>query len=389
MWTISFIIIFIVSILSRMGMQIQANILPLYVVSLGKTAATAGFISGAYMIMSLAFRPIAGSLIDKYGAKWIMITGLALLGITSAFHVGTTSPEMLLAVRCLVGAAMAVQTTAIATMASDILPENKMLEGISYFGVTPALATAIGPAVALAMLGRFSYDDIFIASVAMIAAGIVPSLSVRSSERRMTGKMPLLDDGGKKEKIPWWGKLVEIHSVPASLVGGIYGIATASVNTFVVLYADSLGIRTETSGAFFTVFAASAFATRIFTGRLVRRFGPTKVLMPVFALMTIMFVLYYFITMPVHLILLSVLTGFCCGVIQPLLNGIAVKTAPIEHRGGANATYLMFNDVGMGIGAILWGYMVEMIGYAGIYLVSAIVNTLALVLYAGLVKKKV
>ena len=71
---------------------------------------------------------------------------------------------------------------------------------------------------------------------------------------------------------------------------------------------------------------------------------------------------------------------WCC---YPLLNAMAVVNAPSERRGSANATFLMFMDLGIGVGSFVWGLTIDLIGIRWLYLlcsgcafVSLIINQL-------------
>jgi predicted MFS family arabinose efflux permease len=66
-----------------------------------------------------------------------------------------------------------------------------------------------------------------------------------------------------------------------------------------------------------------------------------------------------------------------------------VTFAPAARRGSANATFLAANDIGMGIGAIMWGLVSQSFGFAYIYLISSVLIALSIIVYLVVLKHRV
>src|SRR5699024_12380900 len=87
----------------------------------------------------------------------------------------------------------------------------------------------------------------------------------------------------------------------------------------------------------------------------------------------------------VTLMVVGSLYGFGLGMIQPALQAWAVDKAEANRKGMANATFLSFFDLGVGIGAIVFGQIAFLFGYKYIYIVCAASAIVALMYYLYLV----
>ena len=55
--------------------------------------------------------------------------------------------------------------------------------------------------------------------------------------------------------------------------------------------------------------------------------------------------------------------GMSFGTVNPILQAAAIKASPVNRRGAASGTYQLSNDIANGVGAVLWGFTIDMFGY--------------------------
>ncbi len=77
----------------------------------------------------------------------------------------------------------------------------------------------------------------------------------------------------------------------------------------------------------------------------------------------------------------AVVFGFGFGVLQPTLQAMAVRDVAPRRRGAANATFYIGFDTGIGLGAVIWGFVAEALGYQAVYLGATIPVAMAFILY--------
>lgn len=116
---------------------------------------------GVFTVAAAISRILAGPLIDGRGRRIVMVAGFAVLavGILVCGLMPTTAT--LVIGRFLQGIGFASATTAASAAASDTLPNSRMSEGISYYGLGQALATSVGPAFALFLIDTDPAENLF------------------------------------------------------------------------------------------------------------------------------------------------------------------------------------------------------------------------------------
>src|SRR5699024_8614219 len=125
--------------------------------------------------------------------------------------------------------------------------------------------------------------------------------------------------------------------------------------------------------------------TRTFAGRLYDTKGDLYVIPPGVILVFAAMLLLAWLPSLTVLIIAGILYGFGFGTVQPALQAWAVNAAPADRKGMANATFFSFFDLGVGIGAMVFGQLAFSFGYASIYIVAACSVLLSLAYYLFLV----
>lgn len=85
------------------------------------------------------------------------------------------------------------------------------------------------------------------------------------------------------------------------------------------------------------------------------------------------------------MIIAGALYGLGFGSVQPALQAWAVNNAAKNRKGMANATFYSFFDLGVGVGAMLFGQLAFLFNYGLIYIVSACSVFFALLFYIFLI----
>ncbi|VDG32691.1 hypothetical protein [Lactobacillus paracollinoides] [Lactiplantibacillus mudanjiangensis] len=73
------------------------------------------------------------------------------------------------------------------------------------------------------------------------------------------------------------------------------------------------------------------------------------------------------------LLVAGVFYGVADGAIYPTLQAWLFKVTTLENRDTATGMFLNSYDLGMGLGAVILGVVVEVVGYQGMFLVLAAV----------------
>ena len=76
------------------------------------------------------------------------------------------------------------------------------------------------------------------------------------------------------------------------------------------------------------------------------------------------------------------------GFVHPVVNTAAVSFCSGENRGFATGTFMMSQDLGMTIGAVLWGIVSENVGFTAVYISTAAVGAVMAAVFAKFLHRK-
>lgn len=76
--------------------------------------------------------------------------------------------------------------------------------------------------------------------------------------------------------------------------------------------------------------------------------------------------------LPLGLLAGAALFGFGFALVFPLLQGVAISATRDDQNGSATATILIGMDIGIGIGAITFGVLADLVGFTVVYTGAAL-----------------
>lgn len=376
-----FIMIFIAGGLIRICYQMQNTITPLYAANLGFTAASIGLLTTIATIASLALRPFLGGWLDRYSRKWIAIAGTLVFSVATLLNGIAAIFVLLVIVKAFQGLGFSAHTTAVNTMATDVLPEKRLSEGIGYMGLTGSLSMAIAPALALSLAGSGNYQSAYLVAFGIGAVAVLTLLLFRMKPAVLAGKIMI-------EKVTGIARYFEPSAFKPSAVMLLLGLCAAAPSTFFAMYALGRGFGSDQISLYFTIYAVALAIARLFGARLARLLSERRTMFLATILDAAAFLLIAFASNIWMIWLAAALYGLGYGTIYPLLNAMAILKAPPSRRGTAMATFLTAMDVGIGFGASLWGLLVDWVGMGILFPLCALVCVLAYVLYWLLLSSK-
>lgn len=142
------------------------------------------------------------------------------------------------------------------------------------------------------------------------------------------------------------------------------------IGSFITLFATEVGIADIS--LFFLCNALAIAVTRPFSGKLYDAKGHTFVIIPgVIITFTGIILLSYTTTIP-SLIIAAACYGSGFGAIQPALQAWMIDRVAPHRRGVATATFFSAFDLGIGAGAIIFGFIAHFTNYATVYRYSSL-----------------
>ncbi|QSX06253.1 MFS transporter [Sedimentibacter sp. zth1] len=372
-WTKKFVFLFVANFFFFLSYEMLLATIPIYISKLGGKGSIIGIIIGIFTISSIIIRPFSDSSPKKFGRKKILIIGTWICVISTGGYYVFSKLSIIFIVRILHGFGFGLVTTLLATLAADSIPKEQMGEGMGYFGLGSAVSMSIGSFIGIWILNAFNFFWLFSAAIIILLAAIIFMQMISESTQ-------IKSTSNKKEKMEFklssfFEPLVLIASVLIMLLGFSYG----GILGFIALFGKKVGINNV--GLFFMGMAICELISRLFVGKIFDSKGPSVILIPGAVACLIGTVLLAKTTNTTQLMISSLFYGMGYGAIFPSVQAWCINLVPIEKRNLANATFYNAFDLGIGLGAIILGVVVQLTSYSSMFLYSSILFIIFLLVY--------
>ena len=363
LWTKNFLNLCICSFFIFMSFYALLTALPFFVLDeLNLASGKIGFVISIYLFAAVIIRPFAGRWLDTAGRKKVLSVSLVLLLAASVAYLFVDSYNLLVLIRFIQGIGFGMATTATGAIAADLVPETRRGEGIGYYGLFMSMAMVVGPYLGLTVIQQLSFLALFIVCILFAGGSLVLGISI--SLPRHTYVKP-----AEKQRLSL-SRIFEKTAIPISVTAIFLAFAYSSLLSYVSLYATDIGLE-SIAGIFFIVFAIVIIVSRPFTGKWFDMYGENRIVYPALLLFFAGMILLSFTGNAFLYLLSAAVIGLGYGAIIPSFQTISIQKAAPNRRGMATATYFIFFDTGIGIGAYLNGIFSAEIGYRSMFLVCA------------------
>ena len=156
-------------------------------------------------------------------------------------------------------------------------------------------------------------------------------------------------------------------------------VTFGGIASFLPLYATQKGIASIE--LYFLVYAIFLMVSRTFAGKIYDKKGHQYVYLPGTVLIFVAMLLLSWLPSTFVMLIAAALYGLGFGSVQPALQAWAVDKSPDNRKGMANETFFSFFDLGIGIGAMVFGQLASLYGYHAIYLTAAGSVMLSMIVY--------
>ncbi len=156
--------------------------------------------------------------------------------------------------------------------------------------------------------------------------------------------------------------------------------------SFLSLYSRQLHLE-EAASFFFLIYALVVIVSRPFSGRFLDAKGANFVVYPCLVFFSIGMLILSQANHGITLLVSGAIIGLGYGNFLSCGQAISVKSTSPNRFGLATATYYMFLDVGFGVGPYLFGSLVPITGYRGLYFVMAMAILATIILYYFLYRR--
>jgi MFS family permease len=376
LWTRDFTLVFIINFLVALVFYLlMITMAPYAIDRFDASSGVAGLATGVFIFGCLFGRLIVGRIIDDVGSRKILVLSTAGNLVACASYLVSSTLPLLIANRFCHGVLAAMCTTTTGTLIAQMVAPQRRGEGIGLYTLSVILGAAIGPFVAVPLILHLQYDIILRGSVATLALTLVMSCLVKQPKLQFTRPAP-----AKTEARFRIDDFLELSVIPIAVVGSVIALSFSGLLAFASLYCKQIGL-VGPAGYFFLVYSIAILVSRPFSGRLLDVKGANIVVYPALIVYAVGMFLFSQADNGSVLLMSAVIIGFGYGNYQSSGQAIAIKDVPPSRLGLATSTYMMFYDLGFGLGPYMAGLVAPFTGYRGLYVIMVGIILTGLAMY--------
>lgn len=317
-----------------------------------------GLVLSGYVVAALLVRPFSGFIVDTFDRKKVLMLCFFAFFILFTGYIGAGTLLMFAIVRTLHGLPFGAVTVANSTMAIDVLPSSRRNEGIGFYGLSNNLAMAFAPSIGIWIYhATDNFQLLFWIALVTALVGFVTVSTIKTAARPP-----------KKEKQPisfdrfflTRGWLLAVNIMCFSICWGI-------MSNYVAIYGAEVLNITDGTGLFFMILSAGLFLSRIQGSKALAKGKIVENAALGVILSLIGYTLFASVEQPWAYYLSAAFIGVGNGHMYPAFLNMFIKLARNDQRGTANSSILTAWDLGMGLGIVAGGFLLEYISYAAAF----------------------
>jgi MFS family permease len=335
---------------------------------LGGSETAVGIAEGAFAVGAVGVRPWAGRLGDRLGRRVLVLFGPAVVGLSvAAYHLVGDNLHALVAARLFGGLGEAAMFVGAGTMITDLAPEHRRGEALSYWSVAIYGGMAFGPAVGEVALGDDrSFGRVWTLCALLCLAASVLALGTRETLERREGP-------------PGPGSpLLNRSALLPGLVLFLVMIGLAGYLELLPLYGP--GIDIAQSRGVFLLYGVTVLAVRIVGARIPDRVGAKPAASVATLASAAGLAIIAGVSSPAGLLTGTVVFALGMSLLFPAISTLALAGVEPDERGSVVGTVSTFFDAANGVGALLLGGLAHYAGYRGAFAGGAVSCVAAFVL---------
>jgi MFS family permease len=317
--------------------------------TLGLGDLAVGLAVGIFAVGALGVRPFAGRWGDVHGRRPLVVAGLLVTAVPTAFTGLTDQYWLLLVLRVVTGIGQALFFVGAATLAADLAHPDRRGAALSLFSLPIYVGLGVGPALGERL---FAHDG---GALAFLVAGALPAAALLL--------WPLLPehrpDPGDRPAAR--GPALHPAAFGPGLVIMLGLLGFIGFNAYLPLYSDQIGLaRPE---YVFLLYSAIVVLVRTLGARLPDTLGAARAGTIASTAITAGLAVVAVVPHPAAVYAGTVVLGVGMALQYPALMALAVGRAPEAERARVVSTFSGFFDLAQAGGGAVLGVAASALGY--------------------------
>jgi MFS family permease len=346
------VVVLIVTVIGSLAsFYLLLSVVPEYAVHNGWGTGSAGLCTAALMLGTVLTELAAPALIGRFGYRAVIAGALVLLGVPAVGLAFTASGAALLVACLLRGAGVGIVFVSGSALAAELAPPGRRSEVLGVFGVAAGVPGIVFLPSGVWLSGQFGYGPVFVAGavVTLFAAIVVPRLPGRPTTVSEPA-VPTEVENGKH------GGLVGL-----TVTFGVVAMAGGVLPTFLPLSAAAHLVAVA-----LLVQSCTTPLARWAVSRLDERHNRLLLLLGVAAASAGVLGMVW-AARPAPLVAASVLFGAGFGAVQHVTLALMFTRVPASGYRRVSMLWNLAYDAGMGVGAVVFGVLVDRGGFGWAY----------------------
>lgn len=379
LWNKNYVKVWVANFMIFFSFMLLTPLLPLYLKdTFAASKDTIGIVLSGYTLLALLIRPFSGFFVDSFPRKMVLLVCYGLFSIFFAGYLFAGSLLLFAIVRTLHGAPFGSATVANSTVAIDVLHPTRRAEGIGYYGLSNNLASAIAPALAIYILQQcHNYDVLFWLSLITSAIGFAINSTLDLKER------PLVKD---KKKLSF-DRFFLLKGWSEGLTMMCFAFSYGVMATYVAIYGKEVLDISGGAALFFMLLSTGLILSRLIGSRTLRQGKVVQNASLGVSVSLVGYLVFAILQNPFGYYAAALIVGLGNGHMWPAYQNMFINLAPHSQRGTANSSILISWDIGVGLGTLVGGVVVEHFNYMSAFLTAWVVNLVGVIAFFAYVRK--
>jgi MFS family permease len=345
-----------------------------------------GLLMTVFFVVSGVGQAMAGFVVDRLGARTVLFSGIALLGVSALLLSGAHSYLQLMLGAFIAGCGNCVFHPADYTLLNQRVSKARLAHGFSVHGISGNIGWALSPLFLTFVAGRTDWRTALL-SAALLPLGVLALLAWnRHALRPEPAAAPAAGGrhGGAAEgqfaflrlKVVWM--CFAFFFISAVALAGIQTFASTSL---VTLYGMSLGWATSA----YTCFMFSSAVGMLYGGFLgAGSRNHDRIIMIAFGTAAVLALVLAAAVVPAWMaIVLMGLIGLVTGISGPSRDLMIRGAAPANATGRVFGVVYSGLDSGLAVGPLMFGALMDANHPAGVFIGIAIFQALVILTAIG------
>ena len=336
-----------------LGIGLVIPVLPTIMNELNISGKVVGYMVAAFAITQLIVSPFAGSWIDKYGRKIMIVLGLVIFGFSEFLFGYGKTVEVLFISRMLGGVSAAFIMPAVTAFIADITTSETRAKALGYMSAAISTGFIIGPGIGGFLAEFGTRVPFYSAGVLGILAAVLSQIMLREPEHAAAEiPMPGQQTGLRRIFIPMY--------LIAFVLIFVLSFGLASFESLFSLFVDhKFGFTPKDIAIIITGSGiVGALSQVLLFDRLTKKMGEINLIRYSLIVSGLLVLLMTFVSSYFAILLTTfvLFTGF--DLIRPAITSYLSKIAGNEQGfvGGMNSTFTSLGNI---FGPIVGGFLFD------------------------------